>query len=69
LSAALSEELPKRSIGATLAKAVADARERVPAEEMARYDAWATHHPGLMGTGVEKLLEPARRVSRFSFRY
>jgi hypothetical protein len=69
LSAALSKELEKRSSEATLANAVADARKSVPAEEMARYDAWATHHPGLVGTAVEKLLEPARRVSRFSFRY
>ena len=68
LYAALSEEVQKRSTGATLANVVADARQRVPAEEMARYDAWATHHPGLVATGVEKLFEPARRVSRFSFR-
>jgi hypothetical protein len=69
LSAALAEKLQKRSSGATLASAVADARARVPAEEMARYDEWVAHHPGLVGAGVEKLLEPARRVSRFSFRY
>jgi len=69
LSTALSEEFQKRSTGATLADAVAGARQRVSTEEMARYDAWATHHPGLVRTGVERLLEPARRVSRFSFRY
>jgi hypothetical protein len=68
LSAALAGELQKRSSGATLARAVADARGRVPAEEMARYDKWAADHPGLLDTGIENLLEPARRVSRFSFR-
>ena len=68
LSAALAGEAQKRSSGATLAGAVADARGRVPAAQMARYDEWAPNHRDLLDAGIEKLLDPARRVSRFSFR-
>jgi hypothetical protein len=68
LSAALSEEFRKPSDGATLATAVSGARARLPAEEIARYDEWAARHPSLVRTDLKQLVEPARRVSRFSFR-
>ena len=66
LSAALSEEFGKSSAG-TLGTVVKHVKARVPAEEMARFNTWATDHPHLVGTGIERLREPARRVRRFSF--
>jgi hypothetical protein len=69
LSAALSDEFQKRRSGSTLASVVAGVEKRVPAEEMALYTEWAASHPDLVSADIEKLLEPARRVSRFSFRF
>jgi KAP family P-loop domain len=68
LSAALSEELRTPSAGATLGSAVARARTMLPPDEVERYDKWAPHHPGLVGADLQRLVEPARRVARFSFR-
>jgi uncharacterized protein YoxC len=69
LSDALAEALQKQSAGATLGSVVADARADIPDDEMARYDEWAAHHPWVVDAPAEKLVEPARRVGRFSFRY
>jgi KAP family P-loop domain len=69
LSAALSKEFQKRSSGSTIASVVAAVRQRVPAEELGLYDEWAASHADLVSADIEKLLEPARRVSRFSFRF
>jgi hypothetical protein len=67
LYTALFRDPPKATSTGTLADLVATARPTVPDMEMVRYDAWAKAHADLVATPAAQLVEPARRVARFSF--
>jgi hypothetical protein len=67
LYAALDRALEQDTPGATLADALETVRPTLSAEELERYDAWAEHHPHVVGTSAELFAETARRVRRFTF--
>jgi KAP family P-loop domain len=65
--ATLSAELERKSTNTTLSSVVEGARSKLPALEAARWDDWVKDHKAFAATAMQQLVEPARRVRRFTF--
>jgi KAP family P-loop domain len=63
---ALSREL-REGTALTLSDVVANAKATLPADEVTRWDEWVEDHEVFAQTPLPQLVEPARRVRRFTF--